>query len=308
MKNFNYTARDRAGATKHGSIKASDRNAALHELAAQGMVPISVFEGPALKQARGQAIPFKYLVYAMTCLVICVLIFAWSQMKPVKSKSTTHKKVQQKTAQVKSNYVASNTVKTNKVNDRENIDSQKVLITNRVVETNEPSIGYATNRRIRVNSILPDGTVSNVPPRLAFDSPAERALNVIANTQPGMPIPPLMIMPTGQEFIDALNKGIVVYDDEPETAVDKKANVAHAKEILKEYIDKGGKPEDFLTFYRKELLNQFNERRLANIEMNRIAKEEGEESALKYADEQNKSFAERGIKKLQLTKKNPETE
>jgi len=306
MKSFNYKARDKSGGMKNGNLQAIDRNAVLHELIVQGLVPLSVSEGQASKNVGDQPVNFKYLIYAIIALVFGGGIIVSKKMWLDNGERHAPKKnIKKNIVHVVPPQTGIKKSTQGSVTSVDNHESLKKLTTNSFVHAPEAKLGYETNRRIVVASILPDGSVTNVPPRAAFDSPAERALSVIVNTQPGMPIPPLMVMPTGQEFIDALNKAIVVYEDESEGTIEKKANVARAKEALKEYLEQGGKPEDFLLFYRKELHNQFNERRLANIEINRLVKEQGEAAALTYAEEMNKAFEERGIKKLQvpLTKK-----
>jgi hypothetical protein len=308
MKSFNYTARDKSGGMKRGSVQAADRNAALHELTAQGLVPLSVTEGQASKSVRDKSLTFKYLIYVMIGLVLGGLLLMSGKMLTGKGKEAPKKVLKQNTVKANLKQPAKKEPTQRIETVSISRESPKDLSTNSIIQAPEVSTGYATNRRIVVASILPDGSVTNDPPRPAFASLAERALSVIANTQPGMPIPPLMVMPTGQEFIDALNKGIVVYDDESEETIQKKANVARAKDLLKEYIEKGGKPDDFLLYYRKELHKQFTERRLANLEMIRLNKEQGQEAALKYAEEMNKGFEERGIKKLQVPQTKQVTE
>lgn len=75
MKGFAYTARDPSGATKSGFIPAADRAAAIRELRAQGLVPVSLDERAAPLAGGGRRVPaLRTLVLAAGVLLVAALL------------------------------------------------------------------------------------------------------------------------------------------------------------------------------------------------------------------------------------------
>lgn len=296
MKNFNYTARDKAGATKHGSIKALDRNAALHELAAQGMVPLSVIEGAAVKGGNGQGVPLRYIAIAMAGLALVIAIITWSLMtprKPAKALAKSSKTVEKV-----------NTIRTSKSAVKTNAIAKPVV-------TNEPiATAIAANTTKETGAKTPTSTVMPYPgqtnrvirfggantnrPSTGFTSRIDYAINQLISTPLGMPPPPMIMIPPGEDVKAALERSILVYDtDTPET-IDKKEAVANGKQMVKDYMAKGGKPDDFLKFYHTQLLNAYDERRVSQKTAMDLMRAGDKDGAALYIEEQNKKFSEKG--------------
>ena len=80
--------------------------------------------------------------------------------------------------------------------------------------------------------------------------------------------------------------------------IEGKANVAYAKQLLKEYIKEGGTPEDFLTYYHSELTAAFNEWRTAQKYAGDLVRAGDDAGAVRYIEEQNKNLAAKGIRPI----------
>ncbi len=293
MKNFNYTARDKTGSTKRGSLKAADRNAAMHELSAQGMVPLSITEGAATKTS-GTGFKPVYALYAGAVLILVV----WLGMKYL-VKPTPQKKQPPKRERVQPPP------------KKHTVQQVKPVVTNVVVqpikvETNQPAppIPVSTNS-IEYRIAQQDGRIDEegkiIPKPRAFKSGAEQVLNMIMNKQLGdVPSPLPNLHPSERTNIVAiLSRDIVVYDEDSEKSLQQKANVAQAKQLMKDYIAKGGTPEDFLRYFRDELATAHKEWLTTQKTLMELSKTD-REAALKYAEEQGKILSEKGIKPLIL--------
>lgn len=293
MKNFNYTARDKSGATKRGSLQALDRNAAMQELSAQGMVPLSITEGAT--QPGGAR--FKP-VYAIAAGIAALILAVWLGMKYMV------KPMPQKKPPVKRERV--------QPPPKKNIVPQvKPVVTNVVVqpikvETNQPAppIPVSTNSleyRIaqQEGRIDEEGKIIPKPP--AYKSGAEQVLNMIMNKQLGDVPPPLPTLHPSERtnIVAILSRDIIVYDEDSEKSLQQKANVAQAKQLMKDYIAKGGTPEEFLRYFRDELATAHKEWLTTQKTLMELSKTD-REAALKYAEEQGKILSEKGIKPLIL--------
>ena len=290
MKNFNYTARDRAGATKRGSLKAIDRAAALHELAAQGMVPLSITEGAA-KEASGFSLKKPFIIAGAIVAVIAA-VFLVLNLLPKSSDTEGKKPKKNKVVQTtkKGSVKAPLTASTNRtVAVKTSAEKEPVLApapTNKVVKP-----------KIQVFELYP-GCSTN-PPLTGYTSITERIINMIINLRPGMPPPPLLNLPAGEtNIIKILDTNITLYETDDETVAQQKANVAYAKQLLKEYLAAGGNTSDFLKFYHEQLTNAFEERRKAQQQFSEILKAGDEKGASDFFEEKNKALSEKGIAPL----------
>jgi hypothetical protein len=142
------------------------------------------------------------------------------------------------------------------------------------------------------------GISTNPPPPTGFSSPTEALINMIVNTPLGSPPPSLPRVPPREDFAKIFETDILVYDEDDEQTVAAKINVAKAKEYLKEYLEQGGTPDGFLTYYHDELRAAHQEWMLARKQALDLIKAGDAEGALLYVQEQNRAFAERGIKPI----------
>jgi hypothetical protein len=295
MRNFNYTARDKSGAMKSGSVQAAARTEALHELTAQGLVPLSVTEGMA-KPSSSLSIKPAYAI--VTIIVLLAIGFA--------VKFFLLDKPQTKTSVTKQ-------VKTTKVSTREKNAAQK-KVTNEVVVVAPDNVAHVTPQFIIADDALAEkkpaktmirpppttnrvirfgGAWTNQPPT-GFTSRIDYAINQLASTQMGMPPPPLIFIPPGEDVKAALERSILVYDTDTDATIEKKAAIAQAKQAMKDFIAQGGNPNEFTNFYHKQLLEAAEERQGSQKMAMDLFRAGEKEAAALYIDEQNKKFAEKG--------------
>jgi hypothetical protein len=295
MKSFNYTARDKTGGMKSGSLQAADRNSALQELTAKGLVPLSVIEGVA--RTTGYTFNPLYVLYLALALVVigfAVKFFfldtfhkATSEKKP---KIATKSTVKEPKNNNKKNNVPDNPA-TNATMTVSPLNASFTNLENKVSEKKERRVlrPYLdqTNRVIRFG-----GNKTNAP--TGFTSRIDFAINQLASTQMGMPPPPLIFIPPGEDVKAALERSILVYDTDTEETIEKKAAIAQSKQAMKDYIAQGGNPNEFSNFYHKQLLNAYEERRASQKNAMDLLKAGDKDGAALYVEEQNKKFAEKG--------------
>jgi hypothetical protein len=139
-----------------------------------------------------------------------------------------------------------------------------------------------------------------VRPRQSFTSGSEQVIATVMNTRLGRRPPPLFNLPMAEDIGKVLDRDIVLYDDDDERAVEAKANVAHAKQLLKEYIRDGGRPEDFLRHYHGILQEAYEEWNTAQRHVLALLLEGRQGEAELYAEDQTRTFAERGIQPVNI--------
>lgn len=302
MKNFVYTAKDVSGAFKQGGITAEDRAAALAVLKAKGLTPTSLTEGKAKSQRDDKEGWKKKSVLAVVA-ILGVMILGWiiwgRYVKP-QVEDMKGKKSVAKTAQLKS---PPDSITTNQLQDP--MPSQDNASHERPAEPAQPKQTQSSRTPDRPTRILTPGatrtiTDTNLPSRRAFTTGTEQLISWVANTRLGDPVPPLPRLPQGEDIGKILSSDITVYDDDDEKTVQIKTNVAHVKQAMKEYVDAGGDPQDFLQFYRDELQSAYNERREGQAELMRRLREEGAEKAQAFADERNRELEDKGIRPLMI--------
>ncbi len=297
MKNFNYTARDKTGSTKRGSLKAADRNAAMHELSAQGMVPLSITEAefkatPGLPHLKPLGIGAAIIVALAAFYIVFILLPKNSGSDSKKAKKTRVEQVTKKQPVKSVTKTATNTVVT-----VEKTSTEKAPVLAPSLTTNE-----SVNPKLQVIELYPGGTTN--PPLTGYSSNTERLINMIVNTRPGMPPPPLFNLPPGEtNIVSILDSNILLYDSDDEKTAQQKANVAYAKQLLKEYLKEGGDTKNFLKFYHEQLTESFKERIAAQKRFIDLLKTGDEKAATEFYETQNKAFSEKGIYPLTLPPK-----
>lgn len=97
-----------------------------------------------------------------------------------------------------------------------------------------------------------------------------------------------------KEILESKN---TILDTDSDRVAQSKETVDYAKKIFKEFIDKGGEPDDFLAYYHDELKAAWQTRQVAQNEVMKILQTEPE-LAQEYLDKVNASLAEKGIKRV----------
>jgi len=302
MKNFTYTARDTSGATKKGSLRAADRIAVLQVLKAQGLVPVFIVEGAAPREAFRLKLSPQTLLLACTVVVLIVgAVFLMQDRKPeVRKQKVEVKKVEKnfraRTAVEKAALplpsVEATPVKALPPQVIKNVDRPRPEVTDPV-----PTVAKSPKRR-RVE-VIP-GMSTNSSPDTGYSSGTERVINMIMNAQLGIPPPPLPNLPPGENIAEILERDIILYDADSEKTAIEKANVAYAKQLLKDYVKQGGSTENFLQFYHAELTEAFEERSAAQKYAADLFKAGDEKGAARYMEEKNKELTEKGIQPIKV--------
>jgi hypothetical protein len=293
MKNFNYTARDKTGSTKRGSLKAADRNAAMQELSAQGMVPLSITEGA--EQPGGAK--FKP-VYAIASGIAALILAAWLGMNylvnPIPQKS--------KRIQPKEKVTQKEKITRNNTEPKDNIP-KPVALTNTMPETTQNLLRVQTTNEPSTVELTKAQQQEELKAKVAkrpFKSGTEQLMSLVFNTQLGDNPIPVPKIGKSENIQEILNTDISLYDDDPEKVERAKRNVALAKQLLKEYVEKGGNVDDFIKYYREELFKIHLEWKDSQKEFITLLKSGDLTAADAYLKKQNKDFQEKGIKPLNV--------
>jgi hypothetical protein len=294
MRNFNYTARDKSGAMKRGSMQAADRNAVLHEMAAQGLVPLSVVEADVKTTTPSRISKAFWVVagFAVITGMIAIglnLIPKYDEGTVKKTKKTQVKKASQVAPRSATTGNATNEIQnTSKALDKNKMAPKFPMVTNAVVKP-----------KIQVIELYPGCTTN--PPLTGYSSITERLINMIINVRLGMPPPILFDLPANEtNIVEILNSDIIVYETDDDKKIQQKTNVAYAKQLLKEYIEGGGNAKDFLKFYHEKLISAFDYRSGVQKQFFELLKSGDEKAYSDFYLETNKTLSEQGIVPLSV--------
>jgi hypothetical protein len=303
MRNFNYTAREKSGAMKRGSVQAIDRNAALQELAAQGLVTLSVTEQYAVRKASLRLNPVKTVLTVIIIFIVAAVFWNFAlkkQMVKNEKSQRVGRTVDKPSSKTKNNF-----------NDSHALGKIKAeFVTNSLTADDAPVVRKRSDEP--KNPLIPILDINTAPvadvlktnaPQRYFSSGTEQIISGFANTKPGNPPPPLMNLPMNEDVTEILNRDIIVYNEDNERALEVKENTARMKQALKDYIKEGGTPETFLSHYHNELSKDYNEWKSAQQYIVRLLQEGDVVAAENFAVEQNTKFKERGIKSVVLPAK-----
>lgn len=309
MKNFNYTARDTGGALKKGHLAAADRSGALEALRAKGLVPVALEEGAAARSGPAWRLDAIWLRRAVLAVVLLVAVGAFvivglasrQKSKPadaaVKPAADTGTRSADRGGPPAALPAAEEPVPP---------------VAEPVAETPAPPAGPAvrpdntvkipapkTVRPMIVSDLRPGKT--NSPPD-GLSSGTERILNTMFTARLGGPPPPLLYFPPQEatNLVAVLSSDIIVFDDDDDDAVSKKENLAVVKQKLKEFLQAGGKAEDFMVYYRDILKEAYAERTEVQQAYNALRVSGDEKAAAEYFEEANKALLEKGYLPLSV--------
>jgi hypothetical protein len=162
-------------------------------------------------------------------------------------------------------------------------------------------------REIRFQKFKEKELDMTVPSNRVFRTGTEQIMSWIFTTQIGDLPPPLPKIPDSEmaHFAKILMSDNPLKDGDTEFTANAKEMVALAKKEMIDYIEKGGTPEEFLDYYRGQLVQAHEKRKNMRGEVMKVLREEPE-IAQQYLDELNKNLSERGIKEIQLSDKQKE--
>ncbi len=298
MKNFNYTARDKSGSTKRGNLKAVDRNAAMQELSAQGMVTLSITEGANQSQSEGLMLGSRRTrtLLASVAVLIVVALGGWYFFggSVARSKNHLNRKVAKEPAKKPEKSVSSALTKRPEASISVKTNDIAAMTVEPITKSSTPlaDARYGTNR-VRSGRAPSRGD--------GYSSMTERHINMVVNTKLGMKPLPLFKLPKGEDIAKMLQSDIIVYDTDTEKQIEQKANVAKAKEMLKEYLSKGGTTDQFVEYFHGVLEEAAAERSALQQQMFELAKKGDQDATTLFMEEANKTLGAKGYLLLKPT-------
>ena len=134
-----------------------------------------------------------------------------------------------------------------------------------------------------------------------FRTALEQVMGWVFTTQLGDMPPPLPPIPDYDlvHLEEILNQKTTIHETDTDRQAHEKDTVDYVKKELKDFIAKGGDPEDFLKFYHDELKSAYQERSMAQQQVMKIIQEDPA-VAVEYMKEVNESLAGKGIKGVVL--------
>jgi hypothetical protein len=318
MKTFHYTARDAGGALKSGDVAAADRAEALGKLKARQLVPVSVTEGARASsvtsrrfdtlQARRAAVAAALAAVAAAVLVGVALLRkgrpAAETAKPapvaVPARPVAGVAPVQPPAAAPAEEPAPVAAAVKEA-------PLPPAVPAAPASAPVPAAAPKAEKPILVIDLRPGKT--NAPPD-GLTSGTERVLNTMFTARLGGPPPPLLYFPPHEatNLVAVLSRDIGVFDDDDEETVARKENLAIVKQKLKEFLGEGGKPEDFMVFYRDILKEAYEERTEMQQAYNALKAAGDETAAAAYFEEANKALLEKGSMPLMAPPRRPRRE
>ena len=257
MKTFQYTARDKTGALQNGTVTAKDRTEALGKLKAQQLVPVSVTEGaraPRPRRGADAVLIRRTAVFVVALVAVATAVLVGVSLLRKRQPDTETTKPAARAA------VAAPAV-SNSVPAQPPAAAPEPTIMTAESEAPppQPLPAVAPERERGGAAPRPAPPVlmvdmrpgkTNTPPD-GLTSGTERILNTMFTARLGGPPPPLLYFPPNEvtNLVAVLSRDIGVFDDDDEATLIKKENLAIIKQKLKEFLNEGGRPEDFMVFY-----------------------------------------------------------
>ncbi|MFA7175405.1 MAG: hypothetical protein WC340_18670 [Kiritimatiellia bacterium] len=306
MKQFNYTATNTNGARTSGQITAADRVAALRELRARKLVPLTLDAGA--PERKINLSPPRYLKLGLPALAALALVATLVWFLRSKPTAPAPARQQQTLAQPTTIPLGAQP----KPPASEEAAPTQLPSTPMAGKTPQPGRQQGTAPPTTAPKIVSDALalaadeeiVPPVPlPPSSFNSLSESALAMIASVPPGMRIPPLPIpADLGEDFQASLTNAILIYEDDSEQTALHKETVALMKQDVATWVKEGHSPADVIKAVQ-ELHNddaKLNEELNYYLEVLRAGGNERE--ILDFMEEANKELDGRGLPRLQLKK------
>ena len=156
-----------------------------------------------------------------------------------------------------------------------------------------------------VTNYLVGITITTNKPKNIFRSATEKMLYSIFSTPLGSPPPPMCRIPLRDkaELEAILNATFEQSNDKDEKRKEMEQTVDAARKVFKDYIDKGGKPDEFMDYFRDELAKYHEDWKMAQKVAMAACRDEDPEVARQMIEEINSRLAEKGIKPVNVPPK-----
>lgn len=308
MKNFNYTARDKAGALKKGSLTVVDRKVALLELKKLGFVPLSVTEGNGPKKACYLNLPRLLLAVAGIILVLATVVIMTTRKtpkQPVQNKAVVQAKNRVAKMPTKKMVTAMPDMEDPAHETTTSVPVQPpvqpTLGDTRVVTDADVDVAQPVQKKpIRgAQKRLAEALEKGLPVEPLFKHETESMLAFYV--RPGEPVPPHPLPENiEEEARKALAENIVVTNEDTPEQEQEKELVAWMKEDMRKYLAKGGTAKEFFEVMQtrqEEEAKLFMEARSVLGDINREGNTDATMEAYKAL---NEALKEKGIVPLPL--------
>ena len=299
---FIYTYRGTSGAIEKAEIEAGSRSEVFALLKERGISPMQVQEGKLPKSRKfdqGVKTNPRIIIGAAVAVlaVVAALVFvvpngddAGKTARGKKSATTKQASAMEKpvagTASAKSPASSTNAIATG----TENAGAKVAATPAQASPTN--TVGNSTSNKVIVVDRGPG----------VFKNSTEQLLSMIFTCELGNTPPPLpRITNVTKEQLEAiLASPNVVGEKDSAKVADAKRTVELAKKELKDYLDKGGDVNEFMAYYRGQLLQAHNLWKDEQVAMMKTCREEDPEVARAMLEATNKRLSEKGIKPIMM--------
>ena len=318
MKSFAFTARDASGATTRGHLSADDRAAAVREIRARGLVPLSIEEGAApaggargLPGARVIALAAGALLAAVALVALLARRPAPTPAPPPATGTGTHSAAPSAPAvpAVPATPAAPAAPAVQAAPPAPEAPAAPAAATRGTPQ--RPVTAAPPHRRPRPSAkgqvliVNPPPAVTNKPPeKPLFERVTEQRLALYAEPGADMPPPPPgLIDEVDADVEKALASDIEVKAGDDETTVRTKESVALLKEELRKYLAAGGTTRDYFEALAKR---QVEEAEMVDVGRSFVIEKlaGGDVNAARKAyQEVNGQLAEKGLPPLVLPAK-----
>ena len=292
--NWTVTYRGKSGETETKVYEADSRNALFPLLKADNITPIRIEEGAVKKEKTSRRVPVT-IGLAIIIVAACAIWFMLSRVvgndRPDdKSKHTNTPSASSATKRPQSKVQYQKPPKT----------GDKLADALAAVTAAEDALTIRSAPKVKI----PPGYTNRT-----FKTGVEQLMSWVFTAEVGdmpMPIPAISEEDRKQLAAILVSKNEIKEGDSERTILAKES-VDYAKEEMRKFIKQGGDPDDFLQYYFNQLRHAFEFRNEAQQQYYDL-QEEDPELAEEFVREVNKSFDEKGIKRILTEKDEKEAE
>lgn len=323
MKTFTYSAREPGGSVRRGTLQAQNRAAAVSALRGQGVVPLTLEEGPAGERAAGgrdrprRPLPIALAAAALVAVVAGVILLFQGGLRPKPEKPSAAAPVSvpvKAVAQPRDSGVPpvkgiEGAVPVQSVE----ATATEVVGAGAVAGAAEPAPAEAktvvspppTNplprRRPGVRITDKDGN-ELFKPRPEIKTQTDRFLWAILNPR-GSGMVPVSVPHVKRDFTNALNTRIEIRPDDTPEDIAAKQGVEQLKQEIKTLLDEGHALEDVIQLIQRERNSLAEYRRGVQQTLFQLVREGKLEEAAAYQEAANEELGKENAAPLYVPDK-----
>ena len=299
MTDYVVTTRNKNGSLEERAYVAVDRTDLFKKLSEEGVTAVRVREGSVRKSTHnGHRLAPSYKRYgyiAASLIVVLIFSFVCLILPKEGQKSTSEKKEKKTILQEDKRVSVSN-----------NVEEMGSRVNREKVRREVESVNNGNKNTVIVEEQQKTNDVYVVPvsTNRIFKTGTEQVLSMIFSTELGSMPPPLPRLHPNevQNMPVILAKVSEILESDDDLVKDKKDIVNFAKKELREFIKQGGNHEEFLSYYRGELLKAYRQRRDSQRALDQFCDEPEADAATarEFCRRINEKLAENGIRGVEL--------